>query len=41
MRQELLDGKLEALRVVEETAEAEHLSGEELEAWLGALSCRL
>jgi hypothetical protein len=37
MRQELLDGKLKALRIVEETAEEEHLSGEQLEAWLGAL----
>jgi uncharacterized protein DUF2017 len=37
MRAELLEGKLAALRVVEETAHAEHLSGEELEGWLGAL----
>jgi hypothetical protein len=37
MRQELLDGKLQALRIVEETAGEEHLSGEQLEAWLGAL----
>ena len=37
MRDELLDGKLRALRVVEETAAADHLTGEELEAWLGAL----
>ena len=37
MREELLEGKLEALRVVEETADAEHLSGEQLESWLGAL----
>jgi hypothetical protein len=37
MREELLEGKLEALRVVEETAGADRLSGEQLEAWLGAL----
>jgi hypothetical protein len=37
MREELLEGKLTALRVVEETAAADHLSGEELEGWLGAL----
>ncbi|MEI7761130.1 MAG: DUF2017 family protein [Thermoleophilia bacterium] len=37
MRDELLEGKLAALRVVEETAGADHLSGEQLEAWLGAL----
>jgi hypothetical protein len=37
MRQELLDGKLQALRIVEETAGEERLSGEQLEAWLGAL----
>ena len=37
MREELLEGKLEALRVVEETAGTDHLSGEQLEAWLGAL----
>ena len=37
MRQELLDGKLRALRVVEETASADHLTAEQLEAWLGAL----
>ena len=37
MQDELLEGKLAALRVVEETADAEHLSGEELEGWLGAL----
>lgn len=37
MRDELLDGKLAALRVVEETAGAERLTGEQLEAWLGAL----
>ena len=37
MRDELLEGKLTALSVVEETAGADHLSGQELEAWLGAL----
>jgi Domain of unknown function (DUF2017) len=37
MRNELLEGKLAALRVVEETADADHLTGEELEAWLGAI----
>ncbi len=37
MREELLEGKLEALRVVEETAGAERLTGEQLEGWLGAL----
>ena len=37
MREELLEGKLVALAVVEETAGAKHLSGEQLEAWLGAL----
>jgi len=37
MREELLEGKLAALRVVEETADAQHLTGEQLEAWLGAL----
>ncbi len=37
MRDDLLEGKLAALRVVEETAGADHLSGEQLEGWLGAL----
>ena len=37
MRDELLDGKLAALAVVEQTADADHLSAEQLEAWLGAL----
>jgi len=36
-RNELLEGKLAALRVVEETADAEHLTQEQLEAWLGAI----
>ncbi len=33
----LLDGKLEALRELERTAHAEHLSEPELECWLGAI----
>ena len=37
MREELLEGKLAALRVVEETAYAEHLTDEDLEGWLGAI----
>ena len=37
MREELLAGKLAALRVVEETAYAEHLTDEDLEGWLGAI----
>jgi len=37
MRDELLEGKLAALRIVEETAGADHLTGEQLEGWLGAL----
>jgi hypothetical protein len=37
MREELLEGKLTALKVVEETAGADHLTGEQLEGWLGAL----
>jgi hypothetical protein len=37
MRDELLEGKLAALLVVEETADADHLTGKQLEAWLGAL----
>jgi hypothetical protein len=37
MREELLEGKLAALRIVEETAGADHLTGEQLEGWLGAL----
>ena len=37
MREELLEGKLAALKVVEETAGADHLTGEQLEGWLGAL----
>jgi len=37
MRDELLEGKLAALRVVEQTADADHLTGEQLEGWLGAL----
>jgi len=37
MREELLEGKLAALRIVEETAGADHLTAEQLEGWLGAL----
>ncbi len=37
MREELLEGKLAALRVVEETAGEERLTAEQLESWLGAL----
>ena len=37
MREDLLAGKLAALRVVEQTAGADHLTGEQLESWLGAL----
>ena len=37
MREELLEGKLAALEIVEQTAGAEHLTGEQLEGWLGAL----
>jgi hypothetical protein len=37
MREELMEGKLASLRVVEETAYAEHLTDDDLEAWLGAI----
>ena len=37
MREELLEGKLAALEIVEQTAGADHLTGEQLEGWLGAL----
>jgi hypothetical protein len=37
VRESLLDGKLEALRVFEQTAHEEHLSEQQLSAWLGAL----
>ncbi len=37
MRDELLEGKLAALDVVEQTAAADRLTGDQLEAWLGAL----
>jgi hypothetical protein len=37
MRAELLNGKLRALRVLEETADAERLDEADLSAWLGAL----
>lgn len=38
MRDELLAGRREALRVLEETADRERLTREELDAWLGALN---
>jgi hypothetical protein len=37
MQEELLEGKLAALRVVEKTADSDHLTTEQLEGWLGAL----
>jgi Domain of unknown function (DUF2017) len=37
VRADLLDRKLAALEVVEQTVDANHLTGEQLEAWLGAL----
>ena len=37
MQEELLEGKLAALGVVEETAGADHLTAAQLEGWLGAL----
>jgi len=37
MREELLEGKLAALQIFEETAGADHLTGAQLEGWLGAL----
>ena len=37
VRGDLLDGKLASLEVVEQTVDADHLTGEQLEAWLGAL----
>ena len=38
MRQELVDGRLGALRVLEKTVDAEELGEPELSAWLGALN---
>jgi Domain of unknown function (DUF2017) len=38
MRDELLAGRRDALRVLEETADRERLTQEELGAWLGALN---
>jgi hypothetical protein len=38
MRQELLDGHLEALRILERTVDAERLDEPELAAWVGALN---
>jgi hypothetical protein len=37
VRGELVDGKLAALRLLEQTADAETLDSEQLGAWLGAL----
>lgn len=37
-REELHGAKADALRVMEETVDAERLSGEQLRAWLGALN---
>ena len=37
MREELLEGKLAALEIVEQTANADHLTEAQLEGWLGAL----
>jgi Domain of unknown function (DUF2017) len=38
MRDELLDGRRQALTVLEETTDRERLDEEELHAWLGALN---
>jgi Domain of unknown function (DUF2017) len=38
MHDELLDGRREALKVLEETADRERLSEAEVHAWLGALN---
>ena len=38
MRDELLDGRLEALRVLEETVDSDVLGDEEIQAWLVALN---
>jgi hypothetical protein len=38
MRKDLLDGRLEALRVLERTVDAERLDEPELAAWVGALN---
>jgi hypothetical protein len=38
VRGELVAGKREALRVIEETADAERLSEEQITAWLGAVN---
>jgi hypothetical protein len=38
MREELLDGRLEALRVMERTVDAERIGEPELAAWVGALN---
>jgi hypothetical protein len=38
VRDELLHGRLEALRLLEETVDAERLDEEQLNAWIGALN---
>jgi hypothetical protein len=38
VRDDLLEGRLEALRVLEETADAERLDADQLAAWIGALN---
>ena len=38
MREELLSGRREALQVLAETAQSERLTGEQLDAWLRALT---
>ena len=38
VRDELVQGRLEALRVLEETADAERLDDEQLAAWIGVLN---
>jgi Domain of unknown function (DUF2017) len=38
VRDELVEGRLEALRVLEETADADRLDDEQLAAWIGALN---
>ena len=37
VREDLLDGKLAALEIVEQTVDADHLDEAQLQAWLGAL----
>jgi Domain of unknown function (DUF2017) len=38
VRDDLLEGRLDALRIVEETVDAERLDEEQLAAWIGALN---